>query len=443
MKTIVINECEGFSIPDVFTFDLNQGQVKDCTGCWTCWWKTPGRCIYKDLNEFYHQYITADKVVFFASVSKGFVSGKIKTLFDRMIPLYLPYTSYKTGESMHVPRYEKYPDIEFYYQGKFETPTGREIFEDYIHRVFYQFHSSNISVKPIEDYMEKNIRENTEEKTENKIDTAEDIINQRESTLKDKQQSNLDKNTNRSNTKSEARNKTINKSIHKNTNMTIDNSMDKSMNTIILNGSPKGNSNKSNSQIFANHFVKNMDEPCEIRCIADEDYKGLAEYVRKFDTVIMILPLYIHAMPGIVMKFIEELNAVDIERKNIGFIVQAGFIETAQHKYLHRYFENLAGQLNYNYLGTVSKGEAAGIYMYPRMFKKVLRRITDLGRAYQKTGTFDTEIVEKLSSPYELSKFKVWLLELVNKVGLGNIGWHKVLRDNNALDKRLDKPFSR
>lgn len=152
MKTVVINECQDISIPNAAVFDLAQIDVKDCTGCWTCWWKTPGRCIYNDLNEFFHQYITADKAIYFSKVTKGFVSGNLKTLFDRMIPLYLPYMSYVTGESMHVPRYEKYPDIEFYYEGEFETAEGRQIFEDYINRVFYQFYSKVISVKPIREF---------------------------------------------------------------------------------------------------------------------------------------------------------------------------------------------------------------------------------------------------------------------------------------------------
>ncbi|MTI67364.1 MAG: flavodoxin family protein [Firmicutes bacterium] len=153
MKKVVIKECESIHFPNVFTLDLTQTDVKDCIGCWSCWWKTPGRCTYKDLNEFYHHYITADKAIFFSKVTKGFVSGNLKTLFDRMIPLYLPYTTYKTGESMHVPRYEKYPDIEFYYEGKFETPDRRKIFIDYINRVFYQFYSKNITIKPIEEFI--------------------------------------------------------------------------------------------------------------------------------------------------------------------------------------------------------------------------------------------------------------------------------------------------
>jgi hypothetical protein len=153
MRTVVIKECESSTSPNVVTFDLAKMSVQDCSGCWTCWWKTPGRCIYKDLDEFYHQYITADKAIYFSKVTRGFASGNLKTLFDRMIPLYLPYVVYNTGESMHVPRYEKYPDIEFYYDGEFDSDDSRQIFVDYINRVFYQFHSKNIVIKPIEEFI--------------------------------------------------------------------------------------------------------------------------------------------------------------------------------------------------------------------------------------------------------------------------------------------------
>lgn len=155
MKTVVIKECERISIPNTYTLDLTQKVVKHCIGCWSCWWKTPGICTYKDLDEFYNQYITADKAIYFSKITMGFVSGNLKTLFDRMIPLYLPYTTYTTGESMHVPRYKKYPDVEFYYDVEFETDDGRQIFEKYIKRVFYQFYSKIIAVKPIEEYIAK------------------------------------------------------------------------------------------------------------------------------------------------------------------------------------------------------------------------------------------------------------------------------------------------
>lgn len=213
------------------------------------------------------------------------------------------------------------------------------------------------------------------------------------------------------------------------------------MKTLILNGSPKGSSKNSNSQIFAEEFIRNMKNPCEIKCIAKEDKKELKNYVKNYDALIFILPLYVHAMPGIVMKFIEEMETSTSEGKYLGFIIQAGFLETSQERFIERYFANLAKQLNYNYLGTVSKGEAAGTYMFPKMFKKVFKLLNDLGVEYEKTHTFNMDIVKKLGKPYEISKFQLALLNSLVLIGLDKIGWHKFLRENNALDKRLDKPY--
>ena len=149
MKKVVIRECGEFEISCQYMLDLTNTPLKDCTGCWSCWLKTPGRCIHLDLDEFYKAYLNADKVIIFSKVSQGFISGNLKTLFDRMLPLFLPYITYKTGESMHVPRYEKYPEIEVYYQGDFPSIEDLKTYEDYIHRTFYQFYSKCETVKPI------------------------------------------------------------------------------------------------------------------------------------------------------------------------------------------------------------------------------------------------------------------------------------------------------
>lgn len=152
MNRVIISETGELHIPADFQLNLKEITVKDCVGCWSCWVKTPGRCVHKDLDAFYRAYISADEVIIFTKVSQGFVSGNLKSLFDRMIPLYQPFISYETGESMHLPRYEKYPDIEVYYEGEFETLEDQEIFEEYIERTFYQFHSRLKIIKPVEDF---------------------------------------------------------------------------------------------------------------------------------------------------------------------------------------------------------------------------------------------------------------------------------------------------
>jgi NAD(P)H-dependent FMN reductase len=213
------------------------------------------------------------------------------------------------------------------------------------------------------------------------------------------------------------------------------------MKTIILNGSPKVNPQISNSRIYADEFVRNMKNPCEIKRIANTDSEELAQYVKAFDTIILIMPLYIHAMPGIVMDLIERLEPSSVEGKSIGFIIQAGFMETSQEKYVERYLADLAARLNYRYLGTVSKGEAAGTYMFPKMFKKVLKMVSDLGAAYEETHAFDENIVKKLGEPYQISQFTLLILGIFGKLGLTDMGWNNELKKNNAFEKRLDRPF--
>lgn len=211
-------------------------------------------------------------------------------------------------------------------------------------------------------------------------------------------------------------------------------------NRLILNGSPKGMSEKCNSLIYARHFNAAMSHPCDIQAIAGSDLQELAQTASAYDTIIFIFPLYIHAMPGIVKDFMEVLQPA-APGQALGFIVQAGFIESAQHRFLEPYLEHFTEKMGYRYLGTVSKGESAGVYMYPKMFKRLLKRITELGAAFEKSGAFDPALVEALAKPYELSVKQLRILRLVDKLGLANLGWHSVLRKNKAMPHRLDKPF--
>lgn len=213
------------------------------------------------------------------------------------------------------------------------------------------------------------------------------------------------------------------------------------MSTIILNGSPKGKN--GNSEIFIKQFIKGMKSPCEVKYISKEDHESLANYVKGFDSIIFVLPLYIHSIPGVTMRFIEHLNPSEpSENKSIGFILQCGFSETSQCKYAEKYFSSLAEELNRTYLGTVMKGEAAGVYMMPSfMTKKLFRSLEQLGETYEQTHSFDKAIVESLKKPYELTGFNLKKMNFAMNIGLGKIMWHKFLKENGAFDKKLDKPF--
>ncbi len=154
MKQLLINECTDVRRNDVIIFDLAETKINHCIGCWTCWWKTPGKCIYKDLEQFYRAYVNADQAIFCAKLQEGFISSKMKSLFDRMIPLFLPYTIFRNGGTYHSPRYPKYPDVKFYYDYDFEDEESYRIFCDYIYKVFDQFHAKKINILHISESKE-------------------------------------------------------------------------------------------------------------------------------------------------------------------------------------------------------------------------------------------------------------------------------------------------
>ena len=157
MKTVVIRECTDVSVQDSLIFELKEMKINHCIGCWSCWWKTPGQCIYKDLEDFYREYVRADKVVIVAELQEGFITSKMKSLFDRMIPLFLPYTHFRDGGTFHMPRYPKYPKVEFYYDYDFMDSKDYTIFYEYIYKVFEQFHSPEIKILPISDLSKEGV----------------------------------------------------------------------------------------------------------------------------------------------------------------------------------------------------------------------------------------------------------------------------------------------
>lgn len=213
------------------------------------------------------------------------------------------------------------------------------------------------------------------------------------------------------------------------------------MKTIVINGSPKGK--KGNTEIFIQNFIADMSQGVEVKKIIEEDYEKLANLVKEYDSVILALPLYIHSMPGIVMRFIEHLEANTTNKpKCIGFILQCGFPEGSQCKYLERYFESLAKELNMNYLGTLVKTDAAGTSVMPEfMTRKLFASLKRFGEIYEITHEFNKKIIEEMRQPYEIKGFKLKLTKFLKMLGMTNIMWNKFLKENKAFEKRYDQPY--
>lgn len=153
MKTFVIKEYDAAIPEEAAVLDLSQQKLKHCLGCWSCWWTTPGRCVHKDLDDFYRSFLEADQVYLYCNVVQGFVSSNVKTMIDRMIVFVLPYISWEKGESSHIARYEKYPAVNVIYRGEF-LPGEEEAFIAYWERTLEMLFIKEIDVRPYKDVLE-------------------------------------------------------------------------------------------------------------------------------------------------------------------------------------------------------------------------------------------------------------------------------------------------
>ncbi len=118
MKITIINTTDieyknkVFSNDDLTIINTSSLKISTCLGCFDCWVKTPGKCIIKDdMDEILRKTILADIVIYISDVLVGYISGKLKLIHDRTLPLIHPYMDIYKGEFHHLRRYPKYPKI--------------------------------------------------------------------------------------------------------------------------------------------------------------------------------------------------------------------------------------------------------------------------------------------------------------------------------------------
>lgn len=70
---------------------LKEKKINHCTGCFTCWTKTPGECIHRDdMPGLLEKYRRANVIVYATPLYVFTVSGLMKDFMDRFIPLFNP-----------------------------------------------------------------------------------------------------------------------------------------------------------------------------------------------------------------------------------------------------------------------------------------------------------------------------------------------------------------
>jgi hypothetical protein len=73
------------------------------------------------------------------------------------------------------------------------------------------------------------------------------------------------------------------------------------------------------------------------------------------------------------------------------------------------------------------------------MTKKLFNCFYEIGKIFIETGKFDEKIVKKLAKLERFNKFYILFTPIFLKIS--NFYWDNMLKRNNVLERRDDKPF--
>jgi hypothetical protein len=148
-------------------------------------------------------------------------------------------------------------------------------------------------------------------------------------------------------------------------------------------------------------------------------------------------------MPGHVKRFWESIAQLPHrEGRRIGFIVQSGFPEAHQSRWLERYLVRLPARLGAQSLGVAIRGGCEGIQIMPeRMTRKLYAVFEELGRGVGRTGHFDPATVSGLADPESLGLRGRVFHRIMKIVGIGDWYWNHQLKKNDAYDDRFARPY--
>jgi hypothetical protein len=382
----MIDAIRGLYAQPLQVISLGDQFIKACIGCWSCWLKTPGRCAMKDqMTEIYPDYVNSEAVILLMDTAQGFISHQAKAFIDRTIPLYHPYIEMVDCECHHVARYERYPDMVFYFDIEGLTNQEEQVIEDYLFRTAYHFKS-----KPYRIEKEGSLQVRL---------------------LKSRK----------------AKNRAV-----------PFGSTEPMEKLVIYNGSPRRRG--SNSTLILEKVVEALGDKVEIRDLKEGDkWQIWAEAFQSDKNVMFFLPLYVHAMPSHVKGFIEKLQA---STGSLSFFVQSGFPESSQTHYLEAYFEQLALRLGRVYLGTAIKGGVEGLRMRPVQAQdKMIQPMVETIRNLVSEGRFNPTQIRQLGMPVRFGKVIEILFKVLGKKSI-NSYWDQQLNANDAHEKRFDRPYS-
>lgn len=87
---------------DIELVYLHGLSIKPCLGCYTCWLKTPGRCVQRDaMDDLLPRVAACDALVFATPIYFDGMNATMKLFMDRCLPLIEPWFEVRARHCRH------------------------------------------------------------------------------------------------------------------------------------------------------------------------------------------------------------------------------------------------------------------------------------------------------------------------------------------------------
>lgn len=97
---------------DIEYFNLCEQKIGNCAGDFFCWIRTPGVCNVNDDNRLIAEaLVNSDLLFYLTPITFGGYSATLKRIVDHQIQNVSPFFALIDGETHHVKRYKKNPDL--------------------------------------------------------------------------------------------------------------------------------------------------------------------------------------------------------------------------------------------------------------------------------------------------------------------------------------------
>jgi multimeric flavodoxin WrbA len=123
---------------EVEVVNLKDKKIRVCSGCYTCWTKTPGKCIHQDdmTKELFPKWLDSDLCILATPLFHHTVNATMKAFIERTLPVAEPYLIMEDDRWSHPLRYENIPGVAFLSVAGFPAMSAFGALQHYINFLF-------------------------------------------------------------------------------------------------------------------------------------------------------------------------------------------------------------------------------------------------------------------------------------------------------------------